>query len=450
MEILWSYDATRRKLSKEVLRDSLKIDDNPIGDGKYYANWMSSEGTVAENSEVEFIAADSIVLLPGFSAKPNFTAKIGQNEGTIRHYVNGIEYFEGEMEAIYHEVGRVFFEGNGQTYEFTIADHLGNTRTVFKDDGGSVEVVQVNDYYAFGLSFEQQESSYGYTFGNKEEQNELGLVWSDFGARYLMKDIGRWISIDPLADEYTLFSPYSFSLNNPIVFNDPSGMAAESPIFDKEGNFLGTDTEGFKGDIVIMDKNDYDNWMKFESTVEGQDDDEMLDADLVGLMTDAGIAQTLDDYVANDFDISIKDDKDVLSNVFTNLISAANEAGLISYNISNLLLGKYGIDNDTESPRNAAAIWSNEYGKDRIMVLMKPGKNGDNFSFGYESGNAANAIHVLGVHEPLHRKFPGLRDGPRGHGGMYDLIYDTPEYRKTLKNITPKTMEIIRKWRDVQ
>ena len=212
-----------------MLQDSLKIDDNPIGDGKYYANWISSEGTVAANSEVEFIAADSIVLLPGFSAKPNFTAKIGQNEGTIRHYVNGVEYFEGEMEAIYHEVGRVFFEGVVPIYEFTIADHLGNTRTVFKDDGGSAEVLQENDYYAFGMGFEQGQNEYGYTFGHKEEQNELGLSWSDFGARVMDRSIGRFVNIDLLSESFLSNSPYSYGFNNPIFFNDPSGMAPEKP-----------------------------------------------------------------------------------------------------------------------------------------------------------------------------------------------------------------------------
>ena len=222
-EILWRYDATGRKLSKEVLQDSLKIDDNPIPDKKYYANWISSMGEVVANSDVEFIARDSIVLLPDFSAKNNFTAKIGNNEGTIRHYVNGIEYFEGEMEAIYHEVGRVFFEENLRTYEFTIADHLGNTRTVFKGNNSVAEVVQVNDYYAFGLEFETQEKGYNYNYSGKEAIDDLDLSWSDFGSRLLMKDIGRWGQVDPSAEMYLDHSSYNYVLNNPIGAIDPNG-----------------------------------------------------------------------------------------------------------------------------------------------------------------------------------------------------------------------------------
>ena len=262
-EILWRYDATGRKLSKEVLRDSLKIDDNPIGDGKYYANWITSMGNIDSGSDVQFIARDSIVLKPGFSAKDNFIAKIGANEGTIRNYVSGIEYFEGEMEAIYHEVGRVFFEENTQTYEFTIADHLGNTRVVFFDNGNSIaQVVQINDYYAFGLAFNEGQNKYRYTFGHKEEQYELGLEWSDFGARFLMRDVGRWGQVDPLAASFFYYSPYNYAFNNPLKYIDPTGMAPEKPdsrpelitpshdLYGREG---GSHTIGQSG---VLDLND--------------------------------------------------------------------------------------------------------------------------------------------------------------------------------------------------
>jgi hypothetical protein len=36
--------------------------------------------------------------------------------------------------------------------------------------------------------------------------------------------LGRWLSMDALSDEYISFSPYNFSINNPILFNDPDGM----------------------------------------------------------------------------------------------------------------------------------------------------------------------------------------------------------------------------------
>lgn len=38
---------------------------------------------------------------------------------------------------------------------------------------------------------------------------------------------GRWISMDPLSEEFPSWSPYNFVLGNPLRFNDPTGMAPE-------------------------------------------------------------------------------------------------------------------------------------------------------------------------------------------------------------------------------
>ncbi|NJL76913.1 MAG: hypothetical protein HC892_19720 [Saprospiraceae bacterium] len=56
------------------------------------------------------------------------------------------------MEAIYHEAGRVVFENTLPVYEYRIADHLGNTRVVFKNVGGVAQVMQRNEYYPLGWS----------------------------------------------------------------------------------------------------------------------------------------------------------------------------------------------------------------------------------------------------------------------------------------------------------
>ncbi|MCK0115027.1 hypothetical protein MWU32_03405 [Gelidibacter sp. F63206] len=62
-----------------------------------------------------------------------------------------------------------------------------------------------------------------YGFGGKEEQDELGLGWMDFGARNYDKWLGRWMNIDPLADKYRDFTPYNYTANNPILYMDPDG-----------------------------------------------------------------------------------------------------------------------------------------------------------------------------------------------------------------------------------
>lgn len=89
----------------------------------------------------------------------------------------------------------------------------------------------MDDYYPFGLTFNsyQRENSVDqeYLYNGKELQDELNLGWLDYGARMYDPAIGRWTVIDPLADETTDWSPYTYAFNNPINFVDPDGMTAE-------------------------------------------------------------------------------------------------------------------------------------------------------------------------------------------------------------------------------
>ena len=93
---------------------------------------------------------------------------------------------------------------------------------------GVLEITDTNNYYPFGLnhiggsSYSNFGGYYNYKFGGKELQ-ETG--WSDFGARMYMSDLGRWGVVDPRS-QYT-HEAYSYVWNNPVRFNDPTGMEGE-------------------------------------------------------------------------------------------------------------------------------------------------------------------------------------------------------------------------------
>jgi RHS repeat-associated protein len=64
-----------------------------------------------------------------------------------------------------------------------------------------------------------------YQYNGKELNGDFGLNWSDYGARWYDASLGRWWSVDKLADapEQVGFSPYNYTWNNPVNLTDPDG-----------------------------------------------------------------------------------------------------------------------------------------------------------------------------------------------------------------------------------
>ncbi|WP_241615187.1 RHS repeat-associated core domain-containing protein [Rhizobium sp. SSA_523] len=125
-----------------------------------------------------------------------------------------------------------FYDYQKNQYIYQYKDHLGNTRVSFgRNSAGALEITDANDYYPFGMNhLKTGNTLFGagtyknYKYNGKELQ-ETGMY--DYGARFYMPDIGRWGVEDELAEKSRRFSPYTYALDNPIMFVDPDGREAE-------------------------------------------------------------------------------------------------------------------------------------------------------------------------------------------------------------------------------
>jgi RHS repeat-associated protein len=67
-----------------------------------------------------------------------------------------------------------------------------------------------------------------YQYNGKELNDDIGLGWSDYGARWYDGAIGRFTGVDALADQFVHLSTYNYAGNSPISNIDLWGL---QPVF---------------------------------------------------------------------------------------------------------------------------------------------------------------------------------------------------------------------------
>ncbi|WP_410879962.1 RHS repeat-associated core domain-containing protein [Myroides sp. DW712] len=159
--------------------------------------------------------------------------------GFTVNYLDGFQYFMGKL--LFFPTAEGYFNAETQNYVYQYRDHLGNVRLSYSDanrndkiDVG--EIIEETNYYPFGLAHQGYNEKnntiaqkYKYQYNGKEKQDELGLNLYDYGARNYDAAIGRWMNVDPLAEQFPAWNPYHYVHNNPINLVDPTGMSAQNP-----------------------------------------------------------------------------------------------------------------------------------------------------------------------------------------------------------------------------
>ena len=139
---------------------------------------------------------------------------------------------------------KVPIEEEGYLYTYLSNEPSASSNLVYFDDF-TVEqqsyIVQVDDFYPFGASFDQSAGRVlenKYLFQKQELQNDLGLNWYQFKWRMHDPLLGRFISVDPLAEKYVYNSPYAFSENHVTSHIELEGL---EKIFFQEAAIYNSD-----------------------------------------------------------------------------------------------------------------------------------------------------------------------------------------------------------------
>ncbi len=148
-------------------------------------------------------------------------------------YIGNFVYEDLELRYILSNEGRIMVNSNrNYEYQYFLKDHLGNTRVTFNENE---DIIQEDAYYPFGMQMNGLCYETGldyknkYLYNGKELQEEFGLEWYDYGARFYDAQLGRFPSVDPIIENFPYLTPYNYASNNPVTLIDLWGLQGISP-----------------------------------------------------------------------------------------------------------------------------------------------------------------------------------------------------------------------------
>jgi RHS repeat-associated protein len=159
----------------------------------------------------------------------------GNDEFTKMEYAGNMIYEDNALKRILIDGGYI---ENG-VYYYYVTDHQGNNRLVVNSGG---TVVQKNHYYPFGTTFAEtavaEQGVQPYKYNGKGLDQMHGLNLYDYGARYYESALGRFTTMDPLAEKYYSISPYAYCANK-------TGKVTED--YRKDGSIIySNEASGYK------------------------------------------------------------------------------------------------------------------------------------------------------------------------------------------------------------
>ena len=265
---------------------------------------------------------------------------LGKDRSLSRtEYRGNLVCADDSLKYILFDGGLIAMDRAEPEYLFFLRDHLGSVRVVARPDG---KAVQVNHYYPYGMAFAggrmsgnaeahpvtgeggnvidgdleigggtggmelaRPGASQPYRFLGNElyTSNSLGLY--DFSARMYDPALGRFLSVDPMAETCLNMTPFAYCGNNPIIRVDPEGEIWHIV----GGAVVGAVLEG--GSALIQGKTGKEIGA---AAVRGAIEGGVVAATggaglMVGIISNAGasvVGSAVEQVIANDGDIDVK------------------------------------------------------------------------------------------------------------------------------------------------
>jgi len=198
--------------------------------------------------EVVFLVGDSIYM-EAYNSSPNcgyisgYRWRVdGVTESTSGYFIPNLTLQSGEDSRSFdiqlrvqnsvgnydHKTVAITIVREHSSYYY-LTDHLGSVRVTVDDDGNSVGG---DDYYPFGLQMPGRTQNASnpnddakFTGYLLEQDGDLGLYHAE--ARMYDPVIGRFMQVDPMSNLYPSSGPYTYALNNPLIYIDPTGETVE-------------------------------------------------------------------------------------------------------------------------------------------------------------------------------------------------------------------------------
>jgi RHS repeat-associated protein len=222
----YSYNVTPFHAPGTYNGDSLDYDNN--GNLIEDEDFIYVYNDANQLSEVRYSGNSSLVEKYWYDANGKRVKK--QNaDGEFTYYIN--KYYEidnGNATSYFFRDDERIAKQTAGGMEWYLSDHLGSTTLLVNESGAEVERTE---YFPYGQVQSGGLEKYGFT--GQENDANTGLMY--YGARYYSPEYRVFVQPDTmLPDPYNpqALNRYSYCLNNPVRYTDPSGHVPLDTIAD--------------------------------------------------------------------------------------------------------------------------------------------------------------------------------------------------------------------------